>query len=449
MLFADWLATSKTILLPKNDLTHEVKNYRPIACQNIMYKIYTGIINNFLEEHCSINGIITLEQTGKKFSWGCADKLLIKETILEQVRNNRINLLMMWFDYKKAFDSVPHDWIIKALQLAKVPSKIINAISKLMKVWATKIILRAENETIETPIINYLTGVLQGDCLSLLLFILSVNPLSLLLKNLPGYKIGQLGKRDISISYLFFVHDLKTYASDKKSAKLQLHLILQFVRDIGMQLGSDKCAHRNIERGNQKSLGKFLTLDETKLAELTEGECYKYLGQDESIGYNDVLNKERVIKEYMKRIRKIWSSELYPNSKVIAYNTFAIPVLTPTFGIAKWTKDKLEQLDVKTRKILSCNGSFHFNSDIDRLYTKRDKGGRGLNSIADVYIARIISISRHLIEKSPTNKYLNLVLNHEQPTLVRPANELLKAFNICSNDTHSKNQTKKNNHHEC
>ena len=43
-----------------------------------------------------------------------------------------------------------------------------------MKVWATKIILRAENETIKTRIINYLTGVLQGDCLSLL-FILSVN----------------------------------------------------------------------------------------------------------------------------------------------------------------------------------------------------------------------------------------------------------------------------------
>ena len=112
-------------------------------------------------------------------------------------------------------------------------------------------------------------------------------------------------------------------------------------------------------------------------------------------------------------------------------------------------------MNVKTRKILSCNGSFHINSDIDRLYTKRDKGGRGLNSIADVYIARIISISRHLIEKSTTNKYLNLVLNHEQPTLVRPVNELLKAFNICSNDTHSKEITLKiknqikNNHHEC
>ena len=84
-------------------------------------------------------------------------------------------VIYLWFDYKKAFDSVPYDQIIKELQLAKVPSKIIISISQLMKVWATKITLRAENKTTETRVINYLTGVLQGDCLSLLLFILSVN----------------------------------------------------------------------------------------------------------------------------------------------------------------------------------------------------------------------------------------------------------------------------------
>ena len=71
----------------------------------------------------------------------------------------------MWFDYKKAFDSVSSDLIIKALQLTKVPSKIIIAISQLMNVWATKITLIAENKTIETRVIYYLTGVLQGDCL--------------------------------------------------------------------------------------------------------------------------------------------------------------------------------------------------------------------------------------------------------------------------------------------
>ena len=47
---------------------------------------------------------------------------------------------------------------------------------------------------------------------------------------------------------------------------------------------------------------------------------------------------------------------------------------------------------------------------------------------------RIISISKHLIEKLTTNKYLNLVLNHEQPTLICSVNELPETFNIHSND---------------
>ena len=104
----------------------------------------------------------------------------------------------MCLTIKTGFVRVPRDCIIKALQLVKVPSKFINVISQLMKVWATKITLRAENETIETHIINYLTRVLQEDCLSLLLFKLSVNPLPLLLKNLPGHKI-EPGKRGMRI----------------------------------------------------------------------------------------------------------------------------------------------------------------------------------------------------------------------------------------------------------
>ena len=67
-------------------------------------------------------------------SWGCTDQLLINKMILDEVRKHQRNLFMMWFDYKKAFDSVPHDWILKSLRLCQVPEKIINTIENLMKV---------------------------------------------------------------------------------------------------------------------------------------------------------------------------------------------------------------------------------------------------------------------------------------------------------------------------
>ena len=38
----------------------------------------------------------------------------------------------------------------------------------------------------------------------------------------------------------------------------------------------------------------------------------------------------------------------------------------------------LDEMDRKTRKIMTMNKEFHTKSDIDRLYTPRNKGGRGL-----------------------------------------------------------------------
>ena len=62
-----WLSLTKTKLIPKNDITNMAKKYRPIACQNIMYKIYAGCINVHLQNHCENNSFITDQQAaGKK-----------------------------------------------------------------------------------------------------------------------------------------------------------------------------------------------------------------------------------------------------------------------------------------------------------------------------------------------------------------------------------------------
>ena len=95
---------------------------------------------------------------------------------------NRRNLTTVWLDYKKAFDSVPHSWIVESLKLAGVPDKIINAITVLMTKWKAKMLIYGENSNLETDEIEYNKGMIQGNTLSLILFVLSVNPLSFLLK---------------------------------------------------------------------------------------------------------------------------------------------------------------------------------------------------------------------------------------------------------------------------
>ena len=57
---------------------------------------------------------------------------------------------MMWFDYPKTFDSVPHPWIIEALELAKVSKKILIAIRNIMDLWAKQELEDLDIKTIKT-----------------------------------------------------------------------------------------------------------------------------------------------------------------------------------------------------------------------------------------------------------------------------------------------------------
>ena len=79
---------------------------------------------------------------------------------------------------------------------------------------------------------------------------------------------------------------------------------------------------------------------------------------------------------------------------------------------------------------MTSTGNFHINSDVDRLYAIRDKGGRGLNSLVDIFISRIISISYHLKESSCRNSYLKMVLEHEKEDLMRVSEELAASFGV-------------------
>ena len=99
----DWLTLPKTMLLPKNEHTHAAKNYRPIACLNLTYNLYTSFLNNFLEHHCQTNSIITTEQAGgKKGIWETIEHLLIDKNILKEAKALKRNMYTVWLDNPKS-----------------------------------------------------------------------------------------------------------------------------------------------------------------------------------------------------------------------------------------------------------------------------------------------------------------------------------------------------------
>ena len=91
--------------------------------------------------------------------------------------------------------------------------------------------------------------------------------------------------------------------------------------------------------------------------------------------------KEKIIREYKRRLRLVLKSKLNGKNKIQAVNTWAVAILRYGAGIIDWKGDDLKQLDRSTRKTLTMYGAFHPRSDVDRLYVKRREGGRGLISV--------------------------------------------------------------------
>ena len=143
---------------------------------------------------------------------------------------------------------MPHAWILEALRLAKVPEQIILAIEHLIGKWETELNIPTVDENVTIGDIIYNKGVLQGDFLSVILFILSLNPLSLLLNRTDRYKIGQGTLVEKILTHLFFVDDLKLFALNLDQSKLQLDIVTQFSKDIGMEFGEEKCGYIYIHR---------------------------------------------------------------------------------------------------------------------------------------------------------------------------------------------------------
>ena len=271
--------------------------------------------------------------------------------------------------------------------------------------WRTKVFLYGENSDLETSFIEYLRGILQGDTLSLILLVLTVNPLSYLLHKEEGYKLGtdkQPDRRRFNLSHLFFVDDLKLYAPSVAKLRGLLEIVTQFSNDVVMQFGVSKCAFQIITRGKREPCNTPITVNNLTLQEIEDGDHYRYLGMEESAGIDGILNKRKAIKEYKTRIRRIWSSELNAANKITMHNTLATPVISYTIGILHWNKKEIKDLDISTRKLLTMKGSFHRASDINRLYTDRKKGGRGLQCTEDLYGSQTIKLKEHLEQAAPS-----------------------------------------------
>lgn len=205
-----------------------------------------------------------------------------------------------------------------------------------------------------------------------------------------------------------YVDDLKLIAKDEEELMQQLQKVQEFSRDIHMQFGLDKCAKVTFIKGKLKSKENIVLDETTNIKGLEQHEVYKYLGVDENDGIQHKKMKEKLQKEYYRRIRGVLKTELNGKNKISAITTLAVPVIQYSFGIIKWTQAELRKIDRQTRKLMNMNGALHPRADVDRLYLPRKEGGRGMHSIE----------TSHAIAAEGLNTYLKLKKNDKYISMV-------------------------------
>ena len=148
---------------------------------------------------------------------------MINNVILENCKKKKKNLSTAWIDYKKAFDSVPHSWILACLRMYKINLVLMPFIEASMRQLKTNMVLvHGSGQSVSSP----------------LLFTMSLNPLSRELKKTGhGYQLDKQTK----INHLFYVDDLKLYGTSDSQLNGLISTVKKVSDDIQMEFGLDKC----------------------------------------------------------------------------------------------------------------------------------------------------------------------------------------------------------------
>ena len=203
-----------------------------------------------------------------------------------------------------------------------------------MKTWRTE--LRAYGEKLGE--VRLRRGIFLGDSLSPLIFVLSMIPLTLVLRKIRiGYEWG------------------------KKQFRFK------------------KCGCVILKKGKVVAI-KGIVLPNRLIMRQIEEDGYKYLGMLETDKIEENKMNVKFEKEYLKRFKLVLKSKLNGKNKIVAINTWAISVLRYVAWLINWNMEEVQRLDRKTRKIMTMYGALHVKSNVDRIYVPREKGGRGLIS---------------------------------------------------------------------
>lgn len=222
---ADW---KRGIVMPKHKGGDPLDpmNYRPICLTSIISKVMEKIVKRAIQKHCSDLNITSTTQHGFQKGRSCTTNLLVAREKWARSLDTGHRLDVVFVDFSKAFDKVPHQRLLRKLRDIGVSGRLYSWIADFLGDRTMQVRI---NETLSLPV-AMTSGVPQGSVLGPELFKLFIN-------DLP---------ETLQTECLIYADDLKLWSevSDIDSAdefQAKLDLLYNWSIKWGLPINFEKC----------------------------------------------------------------------------------------------------------------------------------------------------------------------------------------------------------------
>ena len=329
-----------------------------------MYSFLT--LNNFIEHNIqkgfTPNMSGTLEHTAQMAN------------IINKARIKQRSLVITLLDLKNAFGEVHHNLITSVLDYHHIPEHVKLIIKSLYTDFKTSII----TSEFRTPFIPVRRGVLQGDCLSPLLFNMCFNTF---IQHIKTDKYRQFG---FSLQFLNPVHwfqfadDAAVISSQESENQHLLNRFSIWCQWSNMIIRVDKCSTFGIKKALTKSIQYLpkLLINKQLIPKINIGEAFQYLGRYFSFNMSDEHHKSELISLVEELMADIDSKPLHPKNKILLYSRYLLSKLSWHFTVSSVSKTWVtENIDSKVNSYIRKWLDIPISGTLSTVFLTRNKFG--------------------------------------------------------------------------
>ena len=216
----------------KKGIKTDPNNYRPISLTSICAKLMESILKDSLTIFLNDTKFLSNSQYGFRSGRSCTTQLIEVMNDFSTHFENKETVDIIYFDFKKAFDTVPHNRLLLKLKQAGIDGNVLKWVTDFLHDRKQRVVIDSASSTG----INVESGVPQGSVLGPLLFLIFIN-------DLPD---------NLESTCKMFADDTKLYNLSKKSSSLQsdINKLTDWSNTWQLKFNTDKCKVLHLGKNN-------------------------------------------------------------------------------------------------------------------------------------------------------------------------------------------------------